>query len=91
MATIRSQAARDAAPETTTERESVASATRADKLMSLLQQIVAHQTDERRARENDKGKKTRGKRTRETEERTRTIRSVEGNSRGETSTVFGQD
>ena len=52
MAPTRSQAASDAAPETTTERESVASETRTDKIMALLQQIVAHQIEEKRARES---------------------------------------
>ena len=52
----RSQAARDAEPETTTERESstsVASDVQTDKIMALLQQIVAHQIEGKRAREND--------------------------------------
>ena len=50
MATTRSQAARDAAPETSMEGESV----QTDNMMAFLQQIVSHQTEERRARENDK-------------------------------------
>ena len=57
MATTRSQAARDAAAEITTERESstsVASDVQTENMMVFLQQIVSHQTEERRARENDK-------------------------------------
>ena len=46
MAITRSQAARDAAPETRREKT--------DTIMAFLQQIVSHQTEERRARENDK-------------------------------------
>ena len=53
MATTRSQAARDAVPERESST-SVVSETRTDKIMALLQQIVAHQTEEKRARENDK-------------------------------------
>ena len=51
MATTRSQAARNAAPETTTERQR---REKTDKIMAFLQHIVSHQTEERRARENDK-------------------------------------
>ena len=54
MATTRSQAARDAAPETTTEHDSstsVASDIQTHKIMALLQQIVANQIKEKRARE----------------------------------------
>ena len=65
MATTRSQAARDAAPETTTERESVASETRTDKLMALLQQIVANQIKEKRARENYQEKRQERERERQ--------------------------
>ena len=57
MATTRSQAARDAAAEITTERESstsVASDAQIDNMMAFLQQIVSHQIEERRARENEK-------------------------------------
>ena len=56
MATTRSQAARDAAAEITTERESstsVASDIQTDNMMAFLQQI-SHQIEERRARENEK-------------------------------------
>ena len=71
MATTRSQAARDAAPETTTERESVASETRTDKLMALLQQIVANQIKEKRARENYQEKRQERERERQKRERER--------------------
>ena len=57
MATTRSQAARDAAAEITTERESstsVASDVQTDNMMAFLQQIVSHQIEERRARKNEK-------------------------------------
>ena len=57
MATTISQTARDAVPETTMERESVASGVHTDDIMALLQQIVSHQIEERRARENDKEEK----------------------------------
>ena len=70
MATTRSQAARDAAAEITTERESntsVASDVQTENMMAFLQQIVSHQTEERRARENDK--KEQGEREREKERR----------------------
>ena len=69
MANTRSQAARDPAPETTTERESVASETRTDKLMALLQQIVANQIKEKRARENYQEKRQERERERQTRER----------------------
>ena len=70
MATTRSQAARDAAAEITTERESsasVASDVQAENMMAFLQQIVSHQTEERRVRENDKEEQ--GGREREKERR----------------------
>ena len=54
MATTRSQAARDAVPETTTERMR---REETDTIMALLQHIVLHQTEESRARENDKEKR----------------------------------
>ena len=71
MAITRSQAARDAAPETTTERESVASETRTDKLTALLQQIVANQIKEKRARENYQEKRHERERERQKREQER--------------------
>ena len=68
MATTRSQAARDAAAENTTERESstsVASDVQTDNMMAFLQQIVSHQIEERRARENEKVKQDEGEREKE--------------------------
>ena len=68
MATTRSQAARDAAAEITTDREpstSVASDVQTENMMAFLQQTVSHQTEERRAREIDKEEQ--GKREREKE------------------------
>ncbi len=68
MATTLSQAARDAAAEITTERESitsVASDVQTENIMTFLQQIVSHQMEERRARENDKEEQ--GEREREKE------------------------
>ena len=59
MTTTRSQGVRDATAEMTTERESstsVASDVQTDNMMALLQHIVSHQIEERRARENDKRK-----------------------------------
>ncbi len=70
METTRSQAVSDAAAEITTERESntsVASDVQTENMMAFLQQIVSHQTEERRARENDK--KEQGDREREKERR----------------------
>ena len=69
MTTTRSQAARDAAAEITTERESstsVISDVQTDNMMALLQHIVSHQTEDRHARENDK-KERQEKRVREKE------------------------
>ena len=63
MATTRSQAAREAAPETTTERESVASDVQTNNMMAFLQQ-----TEERRARENDKEKREERERERQKSE-----------------------
>ena len=68
MATTRSQAARDAVPETTTERKR---RDKTDTIMALLQQIVLHQTEERRARENDKEKREERERERQKREQER--------------------
>ena len=68
MATTRSQAARDAAPETTTERKRIETT---DNMMAFLQQIVSHQTEERRARENDKEKREERERERQKREQER--------------------
>ena len=68
MATTRSQAARDAVPETTTERKR---REKTDTIMALLQQIVLHQTEERRARENDKEKREERERERQKREQER--------------------
>ena len=66
MATTISQAARDAAPEPESST-SVASEIQTHKIMALLQQIVANQIKEKRARDNDKEK--RGERERERQKR----------------------
>ena len=68
MATTRSQAARDAAPVTTTERQR---REKTDSIMALLQQIVSNQTEERRARENDKDKREERERERQKREQER--------------------
>ena len=83
MATTRSQPARDAAAEITTERESstsVASDVQTENMMAFLHQIVSHQTEERRARENDKeeqGEREREKEMRE-EERFQDLKETVG-------------
>ena len=73
MATTRSQAARDAAPETSMEGESV----QTDNMMAFLQQIVSHQTEERRARENDKEEQEERERDKEEREREKEKREEE--------------
>ena len=73
MATTRSQAARDAAPETSMEGESV----QTDNMMAFLQQIVSHQTEERRARENDKEEQEERERDKEEREREKEMREEE--------------
>ena len=67
MTTTISQAARDAAEEMITERESsmsVASDVHTDNMMALLQQIASHQIQEMRARENYQDKREERKRER---------------------------
>ena len=74
MATTRSQAARDAAPETTTEHNSstsVASDIQTHTIMALLQQIVANQIKEKRARENYQEKRQERERERQKREQER--------------------
>ena len=73
MATTRSQAARDAAPETSMEGESV----QTDNMMAVLQPIVSHQTEERRARENDKEEQEERARDKEEREREKEKREEE--------------
>ena len=70
MATTRSQAARDAALETSMDGES-------DNMMAFLQQIVTHQTEERRARENDKEEQEERERDKEEREREKEKREEE--------------
>ena len=93
MATTISQAARDAAPETTTEHDpstSVASDIQAHKIMALVQQIVAIQIKEKRARENYQEKRQEGERERQKREQER-FEVWKETVGGKTSTVFGQD
>ena len=74
MATTRSQAARDAEPETTTEHDSstpVASDIQTHKIMALLQQIVANQIKEKRARKNYQEKRQERERERQKREQER--------------------
>ena len=68
MAITRSQPARNAAPETDTERKR---REKTDKIMASLQQIVSHQTEERRARVNDKEKREERERERQKREQER--------------------
>ena len=70
MATTISQAARDAAPERESST-SVASEIQTHKIMALLQQIVANQIKEKRARENDKEKREERERERQKREQER--------------------
>ena len=70
MATTISQAARDASPERESST-SVASEIQTHKIMALLQQIVANQIKEKRARENDKEKREERERERQTREQER--------------------
>ena len=74
MATTLLQAARDAAAEITTERESstsVASDVQTDNMMDFLQQIVSHQIEERRARANEKEEQEEREREKEKREEER--------------------
>ena len=70
MATTISQAARDASPERESST-SVASEIQTHKIMALLQQIVANQIKEKRARENDKEKREERERERQKREQER--------------------
>ena len=95
LKTTGSQAARDTEAEMTTERESstsVASDVQTDNIMAVLQQIVSHQIDERRAIENDNEEQEERERQNEKreEERFEILKKTVG---GKTSrpTVFLQD
>ena len=70
MATTISQAARDASPKRESST-SVASEIQTHKIMALLQQIVANQIKEKRARENDKEKREERERERQKREQER--------------------